>query len=76
MRKNGVLGFENNLGGEVFIPKLKCYNILDLAKSIDKKHPIKFIGIRPGEKLHEMFSKKIDEVCRIKNFYVLLNDLL
>ena len=67
---------KNNLGGEVFIPKLKCYNILDLAKSIDKKHPIKFIGIRPGEKLHEeMFSKEDSTKCvELKNFYVLLND--
>ena len=44
---------KNNFGSEIFIPKLKSYNILDLAKSIDEKCKIKFIGIKTGEKLHE-----------------------
>ncbi|RAP38961.1 UDP-N-acetylglucosamine 4,6-dehydratase (inverting) [Candidatus Marinamargulisbacteria bacterium SCGC AAA071-K20] len=41
-------------GGEIFIPKLPSMNIMDLAKAIgpDCKHDI--IGIRPGEKIHEL----------------------
>ena len=44
---------ENAYGGEIFIPKIPSYNILDIAEAIgpDCKKPI--IGIRPGEKIHE-----------------------
>ena len=41
------------IGGEVFVPKLPSYNIIQLAKCINKDAEIKIIGIRPGEKLHE-----------------------
>ena len=40
-------------GGEVFVPKIPSYKILDLAKAVSPKSRIKFIGIRPGEKIHE-----------------------
>jgi UDP-N-acetylglucosamine 4,6-dehydratase len=40
-------------GGEIFIPKIPSYNILDVAKAIDPKCEIEIIGIRPGEKIHE-----------------------
>lgn len=40
-------------GGEVFVPKLASLKIIDLAKAISPGCKIKFIGIRPGEKLHE-----------------------
>ena len=45
--------FDLMWGGEIFIPKLPSYNILDLAKAIGPKSKIKIIGMRPGEKLHE-----------------------
>ena len=41
-------------GGEIFIPKIPSYRTIDLAKAISPKSRIKFIGIRPGEKIHEM----------------------
>ncbi len=40
-------------GGEVFVPKLPSMNIMDLATAIAPECDVKFIGIRPGEKLHE-----------------------
>jgi len=40
-------------GSEIFVPKLSSYRIIDLAKSINPKKKIKFIGIRNGEKIHE-----------------------
>jgi UDP-N-acetylglucosamine 4,6-dehydratase len=43
----------NNIGGEIFVPKLPSYRILDLARAIDDKCQLKFVGIRPGEKLDE-----------------------
>lgn len=41
-------------GGEVFVPKISSMKILDLAKVIAPNAKIKIIGIRPGEKLHEV----------------------
>ena len=41
------------LGGELFVPKLSSFRITDLAKAISPKCKLKFIGIRPGEKIHE-----------------------
>lgn len=40
-------------GGEIFIPKLSSCSIGDLAEAIAPGCPIKIIGLRPGEKLHE-----------------------
>ena len=40
-------------GGEVFVPKLPSIKIVDLARAIAPNCKIKYIGIRPGEKLHE-----------------------
>lgn len=41
-------------GGEVFIPKIPSMRIVDLAKAICPGCELKVVGIRPGEKLHEM----------------------
>lgn len=46
--------FERMQGGEIFIPKIPSMRILDLAKAIAPDAKIKVIGIRPGEKLHEV----------------------
>ena len=41
-------------GGEIFVPKLPSVKIVDLAKSLSTKHKLKIVGIRPGEKIHEI----------------------
>jgi UDP-N-acetylglucosamine 4,6-dehydratase len=41
-------------GGEVFVPKIPSTKVVDLARAIAPKAEINIIGIRPGEKLHEM----------------------
>ncbi len=46
--------FERMQGGEIFIPKIPSMRVVDLAKAIAPNLPIKVIGIRPGEKLHEV----------------------
>lgn len=46
--------FQRMQGGEIFIPKIPSMRILDLAKAIAPEAKIKIIGIRPGEKLHEV----------------------
>ena len=47
-------------GGEIFVPKIKSVKTLDLAKIICKNKKIKLIGIRPGEKIHEV-------MCPVEN---------
>ena len=46
--------FERMKGGEIFIPKIPSMRITDLAEAIAPGVPVKIIGIRPGEKLHEV----------------------
>ncbi len=41
-------------GGEIFVPKIPSMNIVDLAKALAPDLKLKNIGIRPGEKLHEI----------------------
>jgi len=41
-------------GGEIFVPKIPTVSIMDMAKAIAPECEISYIGIRPGEKLHEV----------------------
>ena len=63
-----------SIGGEIFIPKIPSYKILDLAKAINKKAKIKIIGIRPGEKLHEEMISKYESFnsYELKDMYFIL----
>jgi len=45
---------ERMQGGEVFIPKIPSMNLMDLAEAIAAGCKVETIGIRPGEKLHEV----------------------
>ena len=47
-------GFERMHGGELFVPKIPSCRIVDLARVIAPQARIEYIGIRPGEKLHEV----------------------
>ena len=47
-------------GGEIFVPKIPSVRITDLAKAMAPELPLKIIGIRPGEKLHEVMCPKDD----------------
>ena len=48
-----LFALKNGKGGEIFIPKIPSYKIVDVAKAINPNCKIKIIGIRPGEKIHE-----------------------
>lgn len=52
--------FERMQGGEVFVPKIPSVRVADLAKSLAPELAIKIIGIRPGEKLHEVMCPQDD----------------
>lgn len=47
-------------GGEIFVPKIPSMKITDLAKAIAPDCEIKVVGIRPGEKLHEVMVARDD----------------
>lgn len=69
-----LFALENSLGQEIFVPKLKSYNILDLAKAVSSKAKIKIVGIREGEKVHEEMITTSDSYNTLesKNFYIVL----
>tara|TARA_Y100000287_G_scaffold154856_1_gene131389 strand:- start:477 stop:1496 length:1020 start_codon:yes stop_codon:yes gene_type:complete len=48
-----ISAIKNSLGGEIFVPKIPSYRILDLTEAIAPSCEKKIIGIRPGEKIHE-----------------------
>ena len=52
--------FERMKGGEIFIPKIASMKMVDLAKSMAPHLGVKIIGIRPGEKMHEIMVPKDD----------------
>ena len=45
--------FDDMLGGEIYIKKIKSMKVTDIAKTINSSAKFSIIGIRPGEKLHE-----------------------
>jgi len=49
-----VKNFQRMQGGEIFVPKIPSIRILDLVESISGKREYDLVGIRPGEKLHEV----------------------
>lgn len=49
-----------SLGGEIFVAKCPSFKIVDLARAINNKIKIKEVGVRPGEKLHEVMITEDD----------------
>jgi len=65
--------FERMQGGEIFIPKIPSMKIVDLAKTIAPNLAHEIIGIRPGEKLHEIMCPVDDShlTLEFENHYVI-----
>jgi UDP-N-acetylglucosamine 4,6-dehydratase/5-epimerase len=65
------------VGGEVFVPKLPSFRITDLIEILKeknkKKNKVKIIGLRPGEKIHELMinSSEIGRTYDFKNCYII-----
>lgn len=60
-------------GGEVFIPKIPSMNIMDLANAIAPQCKIEEIGIRPGEKMHEILvsDDEARSTVEMENMYII-----
>lgn len=52
--------FSRMHGGEIFVPKIPSVRIVDLARAMAPKLPQKVVGIRPGEKIHEVMCPADD----------------
>jgi len=65
--------FEHMQGGEIFVPKIPSMRILDLVESLVPGMPAKIIGIRPGEKLHEVMCPADDShlILEFHDHYVI-----
>ncbi len=71
---HALWAFKNSPGGDIIVPKLKSYKVIDIIKSYNSKLKIKKIGIRPGEKIHEEMITESDSLntLKLKNYYILL----
>jgi len=56
---------DNALGGELFVPKIPSYRIMDLAQAIGPSCEKRIIGLRPGEKIHEEMITTSDSFSTI-----------
>jgi len=64
-------------GGEIFVPKIPSYKILDVAKAVAPECKIEYVGIRPGEKIHEEMITETDSIHTVEfdDYYVMLPSL-
>jgi UDP-N-acetylglucosamine 4,6-dehydratase (inverting) len=69
--------FARMWGGEIFVPKIPSYRILDVAAAISPHAELKIVGIRPGEKLHEEMITKTDSLSSLEfdDYFVILPSL-
>ncbi len=65
---------QNMWGGEIFVPKIPSYRIMDVAKAIAPECDINFVGVRPGEKIHEEMITETDALHTIEfdDYFVIL----
>ena len=68
---------EHAWGGEIFVPKIPSYRILDLAEAIAPDCTLETIGIRPGEKIHEEMITPSDSFTTydLGKYYAILPQL-
>lgn len=64
----------HHLGGEIFVPKIPSYRILDVANAVAPECEVKIVGIRAGEKLHEEMITDTDSLNTIDlgKYYAIL----
>jgi len=69
-----LYAYEHALGGEIFVPKIPSYKILELADAIGPACEKNVVGIRPGEKIHEEMITASDSyyTVDIGRYYVIL----
>jgi UDP-N-acetylglucosamine 4,6-dehydratase len=65
-------------GGEIYVPKIPSFKVVDVARIVAPGVPTYEIGIRPGEKLHEVMITEDDSFYakEFDNFYTILSSEL
>ena len=65
---------ENALGGELFVPRIPSYRIMDVAEAVGPNCEKPIVGIRPGEKIHEEMITESDSFTTIDlgSYYAIL----
>ena len=71
------INYNNIKFREIFIPKIPSMNIMDLAAAIAPECKTEIVGIRPGEKLHEILVPEDDarRTIEFDNYYVIQPEL-
>jgi len=66
-----LMGVDLSVGGEIYVPVLPSYNIMQLVEIFGGEH--KITGIRPGEKLHEMMLSEYEShlAYRFDDFFII-----
>jgi UDP-N-acetylglucosamine 4,6-dehydratase/5-epimerase len=69
-----LFAIKNQWGGELYVPKIPSYKILDVAKAIAPSLPTETVGIRPGEKIHEEMITEADSYSTydMEKYYAIL----
>lgn len=67
---------EEMFGGEIFVPKIPSYRLVDVAEALAPKAELQVIGVRAGEKLHEEMVTRDDAMntIELQDRYVILPD--
>ena len=70
--------FERMQGGEIFVPKIPSFKVIDVAKVVAPDVKTEIIGIRPGEKMHEVMITEDDSMDTVEfdKYYAILSPLL
>tara|TARA_B100001057_G_scaffold497908_1_gene603370 strand:- start:314 stop:1324 length:1011 start_codon:yes stop_codon:yes gene_type:complete len=71
-----IRALRDMVGGEIFVPKIPSFKVIDFARAISPNSKIKYIGIKPGEKLHEELISTHESLNTIeyKNYYVIASN--
>lgn len=69
-----LLALERAWGGEIFVPKLSSYHLMDMARAIGPGCEYRITGIRPGEKIHEDMISVSDSLFTydLGEYYVII----
>jgi UDP-N-acetylglucosamine 4,6-dehydratase len=73
-----LTGLKTMQGGEIFVPKIPSFKVTDVARVVAPDTPLHVIGIRPGEKLHEVMITEDDSMytAEFENHYAILSPQL
>ena len=72
-----ILGLETMEGGELYVKKIPSMKMTELAKAMASNLPFKEVGIRPGEKIHEMMISSEDarNTIEFDKYFIIYPDL-